>query len=214
MVAEPEPNLFIVWSWIFYEDSEPNFMRILSRIMYEDPEPNYYFISVGSWSQIIIFLKGSEPNLFMRVRSQIYLWWSGAEFYFWAGAELIYDILIIIILFGTGAELLVMRVQSRILFWVRSWIVSYEGLEPNFISGPEPNYYFILIIIILLFLTRLCWAAVSQRPRRTVVTRCELFLLKSVQWFIFAIGSMIIFGSGSYFIVGPVLILLKDRHII
>ena len=71
MVAEPEPNLFIVWSWIFYEDSEPNFMRIWSRIIYEDPEPNYYFISVGSWSQIIIFLKGSEP---------IYLWGSGAKF--------------------------------------------------------------------------------------------------------------------------------------
>ena len=81
-----------------------------------------------------------------------------------------------------------MRVRSRILFQVRSRSVSsgpesnhlYENPEPYFISsgagaelilyeGPEPNYYFILMIIILLFLARLCWAAVSQRPRRIEV---------------------------------------------
>ena len=80
--------------------------------------------------------------------------------------------------------MLVKRVRSRI-YQVRSRSVCsgpesnhlFENPEPYFISsgakaelilyeGPEPNYYFILIISILLFLARLCWAAVSQRARR------------------------------------------------
>ena len=62
-----------------------------------------------------------EVNFFIRIRSRMFLR---------IRSRIIYE--------GPEPKLF-MIIWSRILFWSRIWIVSYEGPEPNLISGPEPK---------------------------------------------------------------------------
>ena len=97
---------------------------------------------------------------------------------------------------GSRYVLLFMRVRSWILFQVRSWIISYEGQEPNFMRIRSRIIILLIIIFILIMLgswvratwglgaeflflinnnfiilARLCWAAASQKPQWTTATR-------------------------------------------